>query len=70
VEGCDRVPDRTCPPVDVDAPVRDALALLDGIAGFDLTPERNESVALLALIAGAGRQSRAGRLTRSPLGAS
>jgi len=36
----------------VDALVRDALALLGGIKDFDLTAEQNETVALLALIAG------------------
>ncbi len=36
----------------VDALVRDALALLDGIKDFDLSAEQNETVALLALIAG------------------
>ena len=36
----------------VDALVRDALAVLDGLKDFDLTAEQNETVALLALIAG------------------
>jgi hypothetical protein len=36
----------------VDALVRDALALLDGISGVELTAQQNETVALLALIAG------------------
>ncbi|MEO9138908.1 MAG: IS1182 family transposase [Jatrophihabitans sp.] len=36
----------------VDALVRDALALLAGIDGFELTAQQNETVALLALIAG------------------
>jgi hypothetical protein len=36
----------------VDGLVRDALALLDGIAGFDLTSGQAEVVALLALVAG------------------
>jgi hypothetical protein len=36
----------------VDALVRDALALLAVVQGFELTAEQNETVALLALIAG------------------
>ncbi len=36
----------------VDALVRDALALVDGVSGFDLTVEQAETVALLALVAG------------------
>ncbi len=36
----------------VDALVRDALALLEGVRDFELTAEQNETVALLALIAG------------------
>ena len=36
----------------VDALVRDALALLEGVSTFELTAEQHETVALLALIAG------------------
>jgi len=36
----------------VDALVRDALALLEGLSTFELTAEQQETVALLALIAG------------------
>lgn len=36
----------------VDALVRDALGLLDGVRDFELTAQQNEALALLALIAG------------------
>jgi len=36
----------------VDGLVQDTLALLDRVSGFELTAEQNETVALLALIAG------------------
>lgn len=44
----------------VDALVRDALALLEGIGSFELTAEQNETVALLALIAGQDVEPAAG----------
>lgn len=44
----------------VDALVRDARALLDGVSEFELTAEQNETVALLALIAGQDVEPAAG----------
>lgn len=44
----------------VDALVRDAVALLDGVSEFELTAEQGQAVALLALVAGQDVEPAAG----------